>query len=554
MQRFLRLAGFLGAAVGTEEEQAKNFQWGLRRSTLNHLMCMSYTDVAQVVNAARNYEILHERDYDITDNSVSNQSALDFDQYFELNELKAQSQEKDTVIMKLKERIIFLSGNVNEDKSVEISNLATNLHEQGLIIEALKDELRKLKGKALVDNAVTIHSIAPEILKIDMEPLAPRLLNNRTAHFDYLKITQEQAMILRKVVEQGKSQNPLNNSLALACKYSKRIQELLIIVRHTCPSINNSSYKLVDLTPKNKDKRVRFIEPVTSSGTTNTKTASLLNLVSNKPMLSSKGVKPSTSASRSQPSGNTKKDRIQGPPRTAIVQHSKLNANSKLICVKCNGCMLYDNYDLCVLNVVNDVNTLPKSKSVKITSKRKVWKPAGKIGNVTILRVCYIEGIGHNLFFVGQFCYSNLEVAFRQHTCCIRNPEGVDLLTGSQDNNLYTPFLRDMMASSPICLLSKALKTKSWLWHRCLSHLNFGALDHLARHGLVRGLPKLKFEKDHLCSACAMGKSKKKPYKLKSKDTNQEKLYLLYMDLYGPMRVASVNGKNYILIIVDDYS
>nr|GFB41691.1 zinc finger, CCHC-type, retrotransposon Gag domain protein [Tanacetum cinerariifolium] len=64
MQRFLQLAGFLGAAAGTEEEHAKNFQWGLRRSTLNHLMCMSYTDVAQVANAARNYEILHERDDD----------------------------------------------------------------------------------------------------------------------------------------------------------------------------------------------------------------------------------------------------------------------------------------------------------------------------------------------------------------------------------------------------------------------------------------------------------------------------------------------------------
>nr|GFB78555.1 hypothetical protein [Tanacetum cinerariifolium] len=64
MHRFLRLAGFLGTAAGTEEEQAKNFQWGLRRSTLNHLMYMSYTDVAQVTNAARNYEILHERDDD----------------------------------------------------------------------------------------------------------------------------------------------------------------------------------------------------------------------------------------------------------------------------------------------------------------------------------------------------------------------------------------------------------------------------------------------------------------------------------------------------------
>ncbi|GKD40892.1 retrovirus-related pol polyprotein from transposon TNT 1-94 [Tanacetum coccineum] len=111
-----------------------------------------------------------------------------------------------------------------------------------------------------------------------------------------------------------------------------------------------------------------------------------------------------------------------------------------------------------------------------------------------------------------------------------------------------------MIASSPVCLLSKASKTKSWLWHQRLSHLNFGTINHLARHGLVRSLPKLKFEKDHLCFACAMGKSKKKPHKPKSEDTNQEKLYLLHMDLCGPMRVASVNGKKYILVIVDDYS
>ncbi|GJV18213.1 retrovirus-related pol polyprotein from transposon TNT 1-94 [Tanacetum coccineum] len=120
-----------------------------------------------------------------------------------------------------------------------------------------------------------------------------------------------------------------------------------------------------------------------------------------------------------------------------------------------------------------------------------------QIGNVTISRVYYVEGLGHNLFSVGQLLYSNLEVAFRQHTCFIRNLKGVDLLTGSRGNNLYTLSLGDMMASSPICLLSKASKTKSWLWHRRLSHLNFGTINHLARHGLVRGLPKLKFEKDH---------------------------------------------------------
>nr|GFC55414.1 zinc finger, CCHC-type, retrotransposon Gag domain protein [Tanacetum cinerariifolium] len=76
-KRFLRLAGFLEAAAGTEEEQAKNFQWGLSRSTLNHLMFMSYTDVAQVANAARNYEILHERDDDDTERPDKRQRSGD---------------------------------------------------------------------------------------------------------------------------------------------------------------------------------------------------------------------------------------------------------------------------------------------------------------------------------------------------------------------------------------------------------------------------------------------------------------------------------------------
>nr|GFC53862.1 integrase, catalytic region, zinc finger, CCHC-type, peptidase aspartic, catalytic [Tanacetum cinerariifolium] len=64
--------------------------------------------------------------------------------------------------------------------------------------------------------------------------------------------------------------------------------------------------------------------------------------------------------------------------------------------------------------------------------------------------------------------------------------------------------------------ISRESKTKSWLWHHRLSHLNFSAINHLARQGLVQGLPKLNFEKDHLCSACAMGKSTKKTHKPKS--------------------------------------
>ncbi|GJU45092.1 retrovirus-related pol polyprotein from transposon TNT 1-94 [Tanacetum coccineum] len=306
------------------------------------------------------------------DNSVSNQSAPRFDQYFELNELKAQSQEKDTVIKKLKERIKSLSENMNEDKvkkdieEIETINIELGHREQGLIVTTLKDELRKLKGKGLADNVVSKHTIDPEMLKIDGDYLNPRLLNNRSAHSDYLKHTQEEAMILREIVEQGKSQNPLNASLDSA----------------------------LAVTPKNKDKRVRFTEPVTFSGNTNTKTASSSNLVSNKPMLSSTRVKPSTSASGSQPLGNPKKDKIQRTPSstqknkveahprtvksslknknsvvepkgTTNVQHSELNANSELLCVKCNGCMLSDNHDLCVLNFINDVNARNKSKSVK---------------------------------------------------------------------------------------------------------------------------------------------------------------------------------------------
>ncbi|GKB95729.1 retrovirus-related pol polyprotein from transposon TNT 1-94 [Tanacetum coccineum] len=142
----------------------------------------------------------------------------------------------------------------------------------------------------------------------------------------------------------------------------------------------------------------------------------------------------------------------QNPLNESLDSASSMSyANSEPLCVKCNGCMLSDNHDLCVLDFINDVNARTKSKSVKKSSKRK-------IGNVTISRVYYVEGLGHNLFSVGQFCDSNLEVAFRQHTCFIRNLEGVDLLTGSRGNNLYTLSLRDMMSSSPICLLSKASK------------------------------------------------------------------------------------------------
>ncbi|GJZ02176.1 retrovirus-related pol polyprotein from transposon TNT 1-94 [Tanacetum coccineum] len=427
--------------------------------------------------------------------------------------------------------------------------------EQGLVIAALKNELRKLKGKALDNEDTMTHSVDLNMSKDNMEPITPKLLH----------------------------------------KYTKVIQDLLSHISRSCPSINNFGPQLVEVTPRKKDKKVRFAESLTS--TENTKTDSTSNIVSNKRVLHSTGVRLSTSASGSQPSGNTRNDRILQTPSSnsknkveahprnvksslnkrngtvkvngsASVQNSKKHDNSDYVCINSDDCMSSDN--LCVSNSMNDVKFRAKPKKRK--SKKEIWKPTGKVITTTnevpsrkpivlesespkpVVNLVYSRkprknkntesvsktkvvqivlwyldsgcskhmigdrsqltnfiskflGLGHNLFSVGQLCDSNLEVAFRQHTCFIRNLEGVDLLTGSQGDNLYTLSLGNMMASSPICLLSKASKTKSWLWHRRLSHLNFGAINHLARHGLVRGLPKLKFEKDHLCSACALGKT-----------------------------------------------
>ncbi|GJT05837.1 retrovirus-related pol polyprotein from transposon TNT 1-94, partial [Tanacetum coccineum] len=177
-----------------------------------------------------------------------------------------------------------------------------------------------------------------------------------------------------------------------------------------------------------------------------------------------------------------------------------------------------------------------------------------KLGDTIISRVYYVEGLKHNLFSVGQFCDGGLEVAFRQHSCHIRNYDMMDLLKGSRTTNLYSISLNDMLSASPVCLLTKASSTKSWLWHRRLNHLNFGTLNELARNDLVRGLPMLKYDKDHLCPSCQLGKSKKASHPLKAENTNNEVLHTLHMDLCGPMRTESINGKKYVLVIVDDYS
>ncbi|GKC15756.1 integrase, catalytic region, zinc finger, CCHC-type containing protein [Tanacetum coccineum] len=130
-------------------------------------------------------------------------------------------------------------------------------------------------------------------------------------------------------------------------------------------------------------------------------------------------------------------------------------------------------------------------------------------GNITVCHVYYVEGLGHNLFSVGQLCDGDLEVAFRSKTCYVRNLEGDDLLTGARESNLYSISISDIPTSSHVCLMSKATSTKSWLWHHRLSYLNLGTINDLTKHDLVDGLLKLKYGKDHLFFACERLKSKK---------------------------------------------
>ncbi|GJT77596.1 retrovirus-related pol polyprotein from transposon TNT 1-94, partial [Tanacetum coccineum] len=175
-------------------------------------------------------------------------------------------------------------------------------------------------------------------------------------------------------------------------------------------------------------------------------------------------------------------------------------------------------------------------------------------GTITIKRVYYVEGINHNLFSVGQFCDADLEVAFRKSTCYICVLKGFDLLIGSCGTHLYSITLQDTSTPNPIFLMAKATSSQAWLWHRRLSRLNFDTINLLSKNNIVTGLPKLKFIKYYLCSSCELGKAKRKSFHTKTTPSSKRRLQLLHMELCGPMRVESINGKKYVLVIVDDYS
>nr|GEV23315.1 uncharacterized mitochondrial protein AtMg00810-like [Tanacetum cinerariifolium] len=333
---------------------------------------------------------------------------------------------------------------------------------------------------------------------------------------------------------------------------------------------------------------------------------------------------------------------VSSPQEPKSVNNDK-DVISKVVCAMYKKCLISVNHDKCLSKNVNAKNSCGKNQKAKVSvkeiqkkykpkvSKPKtviqiclwcvdsgcskhmtenlkllinfIWKFMGTVrfrndhvaailgfgdlqwGNILITRVYFVEGLGHNLFSVGQFCDSDLEVAFRRDACFVRNLErvdllkgarqfcdsdlevtfrrdacfvrnleGVDLLKGAHLTNLYTINLHEMASASPICLMALASSTKSWLWHQRLSHLNFNTINDLARNDLVAGLPKFKYHKEHLCPFCEQGKRKRASHPPKLVLNSRQRLHLLHMDLCGSMRIASINDKRYVLVIMDDYS
>ncbi|GJZ76741.1 hypothetical protein Tco_0641413 [Tanacetum coccineum] len=355
------------------------------------------------------------------DKSSDNQNNPEIQEYFEQNDLKAQLQANDVVISKLKETIHSLRENANPAKvkknidEIETINIELEHSVAKLLSEneklhkekehlkntykelydsikpsrvhakeqTLKNELRKLKGKIVIDIVVLkphATTIAPGMFKLDLESLAPKVLKNKDAHLDYIKHSREHMDTLREIVESARALSPLDSNLESACKYVQRIQEVLVYVRDTCPCLTIPSEKLVVVTPKKKDKKVRFADPlIGSTGASGSKPIG--NIKNNRISQSSSSNKTNKveGQSRSIKSRKNKKNRVTKTKCNAYVVQSMLKVNYKSVCAICNECLFDANHDKCVLDYVHDVNVLSKSKPVKSKNKKQIWKPTGKV-------------------------------------------------------------------------------------------------------------------------------------------------------------------------------
>nr|GEZ32122.1 retrotransposon protein, putative, Ty1-copia subclass [Tanacetum cinerariifolium] len=244
---------------------------------------------------------------------------------------------------------------------------------------------------------------------------------------------------------------------------------------------SNGMFRINPFKTSREDKHV----PNTVSASTRTKPI----IVSQPPVITEKNVNydlnglsstgvDNTKTRRPQPRNNTKHDRV---PSTSKSSRSK---NKELKLFDQEGKIVDSSKSNSQSDCINGDNACT-SNSLEPKIKR--------FPNSTSLLDRLFR------FVYGQFCDSDLEVAFRRNACFVRNLEGVDLLKGDRSANLYTINLHEMASASPICLMAHASSTKSWLWHQRLSHLNFDTINDLSRNDLASGLLKFKYHKEHLC-------------------------------------------------------
>ncbi|KAJ9547722.1 hypothetical protein OSB04_020265 [Centaurea solstitialis] len=201
---------------------------------------------------------------------------------------------------------------------------------------------------------------------------------------------------------------------------------------------------------------------------------------------------------------------------------------------------------------------LPEGSSVGFGRNQKgKIKGYGMIvkGEITVNQVSYVDGLKHNLISVSQLCDNGMDVMFKIMFCIMYKADTlIEVMRANRIGDLHLLCYDTLEAKEEICLLSYVKNEEAWLWHTSFCHLSFHTLEKLVRLKLVKGLPEMKFEKDHLCSTCEMGKLKRSSHKTKSDPSFDQPLQMLHVDLCGPIAVQSLNGKKYILVLVDEFS
>nr|GFB76979.1 hypothetical protein [Tanacetum cinerariifolium] len=258
-------------------------------------------------------------------------------------------------------------------KSVEVADLNTSIQKKVLVITALKEQL---KGKAVLPKAVSLNPIDPALLQVDVVPLVPKLRKNRTAHIDFIKHTLEEAATLRELVESERLLSPLNTRLAYACKYTRRIQELLMILQLTCPRITDLGTNPVAITPKNQNQQVRRVALASSASGFQSKDNTRKNRI-RRTFKKAKETKLKDHSRKVKSSLN--KPSVVASRASSSVINSVSNVNANLKCASCNGCLFADNHDKCVVEYINSVNASRKSTSDNKPVNRKVWKTTSKV-------------------------------------------------------------------------------------------------------------------------------------------------------------------------------